>query len=372
MIATVTKSKSDNKLTIKGNLKNSSQNISTWNNKIVITVKNKAGLIVDIEEENLGDTLTINGKQKEFAMNPGDVKTFLFDTDVNFDTVGKITSRVNWEEEGPSPPAAPSDLKVSIDSETEVSLTFKDNSDNEDGFKLFRKDPGKKKFRKIKTIDAVSGSDNTVAANDTGLTSGKTYSYRVRAFNEIGNSDASNIAKITFSTPSPPENLKAGVKSATEIDLSWDDKSNTEIGFSILRNGVEIATVGLDTTTYNDKDVVLGTTYSYQVNAFNGIGSSAASNSQEITLDKPNAPTGLSVTSISSTRNRLTWIDNSNNEDGFRIERKAKNGEYSQIATAGIDETTYDDNLVNPATMYTYRVKAFNGIGDSDPSNEAP
>ena len=69
---------------------------------------------------------------------------------------------------------------------------------------------------------------------------------------------------------------------------------------------------------------------------------------------------------------QLTWVDNSQDEDGFNIERKLNtNGTFSLIATVGPDVTSYvDDNLAN-TTTYCYRVNAFNDAGNSAYTNEA-
>jgi Big-like domain-containing protein len=69
---------------------------------------------------------------------------------------------------------------------------------------------------------------------------------------------------------------------------------------------------------------------------------------------------------------QLTWVDNSQNEDGFNIERKLNTtGTFSLIATVGPDVTSYvDDNLAN-TTTYCYRVNAFNDAGNSAYTNEA-
>ena len=69
---------------------------------------------------------------------------------------------------------------------------------------------------------------------------------------------------------------------------------------------------------------------------------------------------------------QLTWVDNSQDEDGFNIERKLGTNEtFSLIATVGPDVTSYsDENLAN-STTYCYRVNAFNSAGNSDYTNEA-
>lgn len=86
------------------------------------------------------------------------------------------------------------------------------------------------------------------------------------------------------------------------------------------------------------------------------------------------APTLLTAIAVSPYEIDLNWIDNSNNEDGFRIERKMwSSGGWSQITTVGADITSYFDiGPLSPGTTYYYRVYAFNSMGDISPySNEA-
>ncbi|MEW6104440.1 MAG: carboxypeptidase-like regulatory domain-containing protein [bacterium] len=52
-------------------------------------------------------------------------------------------------------------------------------------------------------------------------------------------------------------------------------------------------------------------------------------------------PTNLQATAISDDKIILSWQDNSNNEDGFKIERKIMGNLYSQITTVAEDVTTY-------------------------------
>ena len=69
----------------------------------------------------------------------------------------------------------------------------------------------------------------------------------------------------------------------------------------------------------------------------------------------------------------LAWTDNSNNETGFKIQRKqGATGTYTQIATPGANATTYTDNdtALLDGTQYYYKVSATNSAGDSPFSNE--
>jgi len=85
----------------------------------------------------------------------------------------------------------------------------------------------------------------------------------------------------------------------------------------------------------------------------------------------PEAPSGLSATTTSSTQIDLTWTDNSTGEAGFKIERKTgAGGTYSEIATVGANVTTYNNTGLSEATTYYYRVRAYNAAGNSSYSSE--
>ncbi|MBI4837631.1 MAG: fibronectin type III domain-containing protein [Nitrospirae bacterium] len=101
-------------------------------------------------------------------------------------------------------------------------------------------------------------------------------------------------------------------------------------------------------------------------------GTRALSTGNFIMEVSPAAPSNLIATPISSTQINLSWTDNSNNETGFKIERKlGVDGTYSQIADVGANATTYADAVLLIGTVYYYRIKAYSSVGDSDYSNEA-
>src|SRR2546427_1497511 len=71
---------------------------------------------------------------------------------------------------------------------------------------------------------------------------------------------------------------------AAQLSLSWTDMSSNEDGFSLERKTgtsgtyAQIATAGANVTSYTDPNLTGGTTYCYQVQAFNTAGGSPYSN----------------------------------------------------------------------------------------------
>ena len=178
--------------------------------------------------------------------------------------------------------------------------------------------------------------------------------------------------------PDSPSELMVTAISSYQIGLSWLDNSDSEDGFRIERRTVgssysEIDIVAPNATSYSDTAFGSATTYCYRVRAYNASGDSGYSNEDcAITASSvPSAPSSLGGTAASSSRIDLSWEDNSDNEDGFKIERKVEGGSYNQIDTVPADAVTYMDTGLDSATSYCYRIRAYSAVGDSEPSNEA-
>ena len=269
-------------------------------------------------------------------------------------------------------PERPTNLSAKVISSTRISLEWRDNSDNEKGFSIERKkDDGS--FREIATIGAGGTS-----YDDTRLDENAKYTYRVRAYNDAGYSSYSNEAEaVTATIPSAPTDLKAETVTASEIKLTWRDRSDNETGFKIERKRgdgrfEEIDTVRANVTSYSDTGLAENTKYTYRVRAYNAAGNSSYSNEASATTGRlPSAPTNLKAEATSNREIRLTWTDRSDNETGFRIERKREDGSFAEVATVRANVTSYSDSGLVENTRYTYRVRAYNAAGNSSYSNEA-
>ena len=191
----------------------------------------------------------------------------------------------------PSPPIAPTDLTASAASGTEVRLSWKDNSVNEEWFELER-------WNGSSWSLVARVGPGTAAYSEGGMSPGTTYEYRVRAGNSGGVSGYSNSATATTlasnpkgTPPAPPSTLSAHATSTSEIALQWTDSSANEAGFRIQRttgdHWVHVATIPAGSTAYSDAGLQGGTTYSYRVSAYNSAGESGYSNAATTRTHSP-------------------------------------------------------------------------------------
>jgi FtsP/CotA-like multicopper oxidase with cupredoxin domain len=91
------------------------------------------------------------------------------------------------------------------------------------------------------------------------------------------------VLNVATAVPDAPTGLTATLAGPGRADLAWTDVATNETGYSIQRRTgsdpfATIATVVPDTNTYSDLTIAPGSSYAYQVIAYNQAGDSAASN----------------------------------------------------------------------------------------------
>jgi len=182
--------------------------------------------------------------------------------------------------------------------------------------------------------------------------------------------------------PARPSNLVATTLSESSIALTWTDMSSDESGFVIERSTSTSGpwgriSVGPNVASFTDSGLSASTTYIYRLAAENPDGISTyvgpvGAMTMAAGISVPTAPSSLAATSAASDSISLSWLDNSNNETGFKIERgTTSTGPFTQIATTSTGVTTYSNTGLTASTTYYYRVRANNSAGDSAFSNVA-
>jgi hypothetical protein len=93
---------------------------------------------------------------------------------------------------------------------------------------------------------------------------------------------------------------------------------------------------------------------------------------ESITTPIINAPSNLVATAnVTALTVALTWVDNSDNETGFTLERAEGTGAYSVIKTFAPNATSYTDTGLTKGNAYSYRMRANMNATSSDNSNVA-
>jgi hypothetical protein len=274
----------------------------------------------------------------------------------------------------------PTNLIVNAITTTRNSITWQNNSAYTTGYEIQRSLTSGTGFVQIRINPGANNNsyvDNDVLPNTV-------YYYRVRALGQEANSEFSVEAIISIF---PPSNLAATTISANAIQLNWQNNAANILGTIIERSEIGqnqgfsiVATVGNTFTSYLDEGLTVDKQYFYRVKGYNANDTSATSNvAGAITADVPIAANNLVLAVISKNQINLTWNDNAQNENSFRIERAnilEDEGLFKEIAVissvgAGVGQIYYQDKALQPNQTYTYRVRASNDDGNSPYSNTA-
>ncbi len=276
-------------------------------------------------------------------------------------------------------PAAPTGLTGTQVADPTIKLTWSYKGTSENGF-LVDRATNPSFTQNLVTQDVPASARSFI--DTTGLSPGDTYYYRLRAFNQAGDSTATNLATVALPPlPAVPTNAQVTRVTAAEIDLSWTDNAGkTASGYTILRSvnqGAYKPYVTLPAlkvtvpTTYTWKNfgVLPGTLYQYRIVAFNISGSSAFAAASAETLTLP--PTYVAAKSGTGVVN-LTWAAPVG-AVSYNIYRGTTYGREgtAPIAT-GVTLTSYSDHTVANGVTYFYEVTAVNANAATLPSQSSP
>ena len=133
-----------------------------------------------------------------------------------------------------------------------------------------------------------------------------------------------------------------------------------------------VGSVPIDQTTFIDTGLSPNTSYFYKLFTYSSY------NANDISLytieynivtkssnNIPAVPTGLTANVVNGWTIDLSWYDNSNNEDGFTIERSTDNNTFTEVIKTYANVTSFRDNFLLENKTYYFRVKAFNPFGSS-------
>lgn len=83
----------------------------------------------------------------------------------------------------------------------------------------------------------------------------------------------------------------------------------------------------------------------------------------------PKTPASLTANALSSSAISLTWLDNATDETGYKVQRSADGINWLEIAALDANATGFSDTGLQPQQTLSYRVLAWNSVGNSALSN---
>ena len=289
----------------------------------------------------------------------------------------------------PIEPSVPTGLTGAA-GDTVIHLVWNNLSGTQDvdGYRVYRSSipglPGSTIL--LGSVATPPGMTATVAFDDTLVTNGFTYSYRVIPFNQGGDGPyASTLGLIPFVPPGPPGWLTVTTGLA-QLDLTWDAAvpivfpiAGYEIWRATYAGGEVLLGVPISTTFTTDTGLVNGTTYFYKVRAVDTYGNVGAfGNEATGTPAIPPCPPASSTAHASAAAvdvgwSAVTWGTCAGpafslTVAGYGIYRSTVPGQmYSKIGTApGV--TYYADASVTVGTTYYYAIRSFD---TASPPNES-
>lgn len=205
---------------------------------------------------------------------------------------------------------------------------------------------------------------------------GKKLSLYLIYYDTDGTSQKSNVASNVLVTddmrvPFKPYGLSLLKLNDGSVNISWMDSSRNVVGYELWRkinfNGEYLLHQQLSGNSFNtnDENLDMSKIYFYKIRGFKSSGfsdfSSEINSAGIITSGNLYPPTNLTANVSGISNINLNWIDNSDNENYFAVERSPNNIEFTRIAALAKNITSFLDsgNGLTVGLTYYYRIAAY-------------
>lgn len=248
---------------------------------------------------------------------------------------------------------APASVKAVSQNYNTNQVTFS-AVDGATGYNIYRSTQSNSGFVKIGTTAA-----NVLTYNDTGLTTGTTYYYKVEACKSgTGIAGAGIMSSAASAQPmiTTPVNVTAASRSYNSIKITWGKVTGAQ-KYEVYRStskSTGYTKIGTTTSTsYTDKNLETNKKYYYKVNAVYGkytSGYSSVTNTKAV----PAATSSLTITSRAYNELEIKWKKVSG-ATKYVLYRSTKEGSgYKKLGT--FFTTTFLDTGVKGGVKYYYKV----------------
>ncbi|WP_018592463.1 leucine-rich repeat protein [Terrisporobacter glycolicus] len=219
------------------------------------------------------------------------------------------------------------------------------------------------------TLKKTITSGSTLSYANTGLTTGKTYYYKVRAYRTVnGKKVYSSYSSIVSAKPSlskPTTKVASSTYSSNKV--TWNKISGAS-GYEVYRatsksgtySKVKTITSG-STLSYTNKSLTTGKTYYYKVRAYRTVnGKKVYSSYSSVVSVKPSLSKPSITLSTATKKAYIKW-NKISGASGYEIYRAtSKSGTYSKLKTITSGNTvSYTNSKLTSQKTYYYKIRAY-------------
>jgi len=188
------------------------------------------------------------------------------------------------------------------------------------------------------------------------------------------NSNGNNSGSGTTTKPSPPTEINATILSKNSIRITWNAVSGAtsyQVYYGTPGNSDPVLSRNVTGTSWDYTSLTSGTYY-FKVSAKNSAGEGTASSIISAVLAKPNTPTNIAASALSSNSIQISWSASGSGgtPSKYNIYRSTSSSSgYSLISSVNVPATSYTNTGLTTGTTYYYLVSSENPVGESDRSS---
>jgi YD repeat-containing protein len=245
-----------------------------------------------------------------------------------------------------------SSLTASTVSATAITINWAASDTNGpglSGFTLLRSDKG--------STPIASPGATATSYNDTGLTSGTSYTYTLNAIDTSGDKTTSTATGGTYPLPSITS-FTAVAASSTSMTLTWtasDSGGPGGLTYSVTRNGTSVS--GCTTSPCTDTGLAPGTSYTYVLTADDSKNDPSTATANGLTA--PGAPGTPTFSAVTATTATVNWSAGGGTVTSYSY--SLNSGSWISTGTAQSVALTG----LNPGSNNSVQVIAVNAGGNS-------
>lgn len=291
-----------------------------------------------------------------------DTNAYWFETTLD-NTDNTVTAEVEFPVSIDSVPQSPTGLTATQGAEDQINLSWTSQSGgSESGFRVYRAQAsGASRADYTQVADLASG---TTTYTDTTLEDGEQYYYRVVAYNASTESFLSNEDSAVTVLPSP-SGTSVSASAEDQLTVSWTRNDDSSDGTWEVYRSTSSGSLGariyqsatLTDTSITDTGLPDGERFYYTVRRVTNHASADGAQVSGVTLLP--APT-LDTINVSGDQFSVNWFDNSDNEDGFRVQlRQSGTSSWTTDRDVAADSTQAWTSSLLDGEKYDVRVVAY-------------